>query len=128
MKKVVLGLMIAFSLVIIFFTFFGESLYYSTKPEVEVDRAFRMNEDMYLPASAVFLEDDGAYVYTVESQIGFSTEILTVTRRKLVSYEPDDSGYFTDYVKIQLEEYVNGIFVISTDEPLSDGMKVVEKY
>lgn len=126
MKKVVLCLSIAFCLVIIFFTFFGESLYYSTNPAVELDRSFRVNDEMYLPEGAVFIEADGAYVYTVESQMGFSTEILTVTRHKLISYSYDESGYFNNYVIIVPEESINGLFVVSTNKPLSDGMRVVE--
>lgn len=127
MKKVVLGLSIAFCLVIVFFTFFGESLYYSTNPEVELDYSFRVNEDMYLPKGAVFEEADGAYIYTVESQPGFSAEILTVVRHKLVSYSPDGTGYFDGYVIVVPEERINGQFVVSSTEPLSDGMRVVEK-
>lgn len=127
MKKAVLGLSILFCLVIVFFTFFGESLYYLTNPCVELDRSFRVNEEMYLPEGAIFEEDDGIFVYTAESQIGFSTEIITVTRHKVLTYSHDDSGYFDGYVKITLEERVNGIFVVSSSEPLKEGMRVVEK-
>lgn len=126
MKKVVVCLMVAFSLVVVFFTFFGESLYYSTKPEVELDRAFGMNDGQYLPESAVFEEADGAYVYTLDSENGFSTEILTVARHKLIEYYPDDTGYFDGYVVIVPEEDVRGAFVVYSSKPLHDGARVVD--
>ena len=127
MKKVVLCLMAVFSLTIIFFTFFGESLYYSTKPEVELERATQMNDGIYLPESAIFEESDGAYVYTLDSENGFSTEILTVTRHKLIEYYPDDTGYFDGYVKIVPEEDVRGVFIVSSTKPLYDGARVVDR-
>lgn len=126
MKKVVLCLMAFFCLTIIFFTAFGESLYYSTKPEVELERAMGFGDWLYLPESAVFEEEDGAYVYTVDSERGFSTEILTVTRHKLIEYLPDDTGYFDGYVKIVPEEDVRGVFIVSSTKPLYDGARVVD--
>lgn len=129
MKKAVLCLMAVFSLMIIFFTFFGENLYYSTKPEVELERmTMDFNGCMYLPESAVFEEADGAYIYTIDSEKGFSTEILTVTRHKLIEYYPDDTGYFDGYVNVIPEEDVRGVFVISSTKPLRDGARVVERY
>ena len=128
MKKIVLFLSVVFCLTIIFFTFFGESLYYSTKPEVELERATMwFNDGLYLPESAVFEETDGAYVYTVDSENGFSTEILTVTRHKLIEYLFDDTGYFDGYVKIVPEEDVRGTFVVSSTKPLCDGARVVDR-
>lgn len=126
MKKAVLCLMAVFSLTIIFFTFFGESLYYSTKAEVELDMAFGFGDGLYLPESAVFEESDGAYVYTIDSENGFSTEILTVTRHKLIEYYPDDTGYFDGYVKIIPEEDLRGVFVVFSSKPLYDGARVVD--
>ena len=127
MKKVVLCLTAVFALTIIFFTFFGESLYYSTKPEVELERATQLDSGIYLPESAVFEEADGAYVYTIDSEDGFSTEILTVTRHKLIEYYPDDMGYFEGYVRIVPEEDLWGIFVVSSTKPLCDGARVVDR-
>lgn len=128
MKKVVLCLSAVFSLTIIFFTFFGESLYYSTKPEIECERmTMDFNGKIYLPESAVFDESDGAYVYTVDSERGFSTDILTVTRHKLTEYHPDDTGYFDGYVVIVPEEDIRGTFVVSSTKPLYDGARVVDR-
>ena len=129
MKKAVVCLMAVFALTIVFFTFFGESLYYSTKPEVECERmTMDFNGMMYLPESAVFEETDGAYVYTVDGKNGFSTEILTVTRHKLIEYRPDETGYFDGYVVIVPEEDIRGTFVVSSTKPLYDGARVVERY
>lgn len=127
MKKAVLFLMVVFALMIIFFTFFGESLYYSTKPEVELEHATQLDSGIYLPESAVFEEADGAYVYTVDGKEGFSTEILSVTRHKLIEYAPDDTGYFDGYVKVIPEEDVRGVFVVSSTKPLYDGARVVDR-
>ena len=118
--------MAVFCLTILFFTFFGESLYYSTKPEVELERAMGFGDGIYLPESAVFEEADGAYVYTIDSENGFSTEILTVTRHKLIEYYPDDTGYFDGYVVIVPEEDLRGVFVVSSTKPLYDGARVVD--
>ena len=127
MKKVVLCLMAFFCLTILFFTFFGERLYYSTKAEVECERmTMDFNGMMYLPESAVFEEEDGAYVYTLDSENGFSTEILTVTRHKLIEYAPDETGYFDGYVAIVPEEDVRGAFVVYSSKPLYDGARVVD--
>ena len=119
--------MAVFCLTIIFFTFFGENLYYSTKPEVEFERATQMNNRIYLPESAVFEESDGAYVYTLDSENGFSTEILTVTRHKLAEYHTDDSGFFDGYVVIVPEEDIRGVFVVYSTKPLHDGARVVDR-
>ena len=119
--------MTVFCLTIIFFTFFGESLYYSTKAEVECEwMTMDFNGSMYLPESAVFEEADGAYIYTVDGENGFSTEILTVTRHRLIEYCPDDTGYFDGYVKIIPEEDVRGVFVVYSSKPLYDGARVVD--
>ena len=120
--------MVAFSFVIVFFTLFGECLYYSTKPEVELERmTMDFNGSMYLPESAVFEEADGAYVYTVDGENGFSTEILTVTRHKLIEYYPDDTGYFDGYVVVVPAEDIWGVFVVSSTKPLYDGARVVDR-
>ena len=49
MKKAVPVLSILFCAIILFFSFFGEKLYYSTKPQVELDRPLRVNDMVLLP-------------------------------------------------------------------------------
>lgn len=128
MKKVVTVVSLIFCAIILFFSIMGERLYYSTKPNVEIDRPMRVNGMVLLPESAVFHEADGDYIYTVESEQGFSTEILTVTKIRLISCEPDDKGYFGDgYVSVEAEDYRNAPTVIWASKALKDGEKVVEK-
>ena len=108
MKKLVTAASVVFCAIIIFFSFFGEKLYYSTKPQVELDRPLRVND-------------------TVESEQGFSAEILTVTRIPLTRCEPDETGYFGDgYVLIEAEGYSSEPTVIWASEALEDGQRVVE--
>ena len=128
MKKLVTAASIVFCAIILFFSFFGEKLYYSTKPQVELDRPLRVNDMVLLPEGAVFHEADGDCIYTVESEQGFSTEILTVTRIPLTRCEPDETGYFGDgYVLVEAEGYSSAPTVIWASEALEDGQRVVEK-
>lgn len=127
MRRVILVLSALFWAAIIFFTAFGNKLYSILNPKVSLDISINYNNGQYLPKTAVFEESDGAYVYTVESEQGFSREILTARRHKLKGYLPDDTGYFEGYVKIVPEEAVNGIFVISSSKPLHDGAKVIQE-
>ena len=127
MKKLVTAASVVFCAIIIFFSFFGEKLYYSTKPQVELDRPLRVNDMVLLPEGAVFHEPDGDCIYTVGSEQGFSTEILTVTRIRLIRCEPDETGYFGDgYVLIEAEGYSSEPTVIWASEALEDGQRVVE--
>ncbi len=127
MKKAVPVLSILFCAIILFFSFFGEKLYYSTKPQVELDRPLRVNDMVLLPGGAVFHEADGDCIYTVEGEQGFSTEILTVTKVRLTRCEPDETGYFGDgYVLVEAEGYSSAPTVIWASEALKDGQRVVE--
>ena len=127
MKKAITAISIIFCVIIIFFSFFGEKLYYSTKPKVELDRPLRINDLILLPESAIFSEADGDYIFTVESEEGFSTEILTVTKVRLTRCEPDETGYFGDgYVMVEAEDYSNAPTVIRASKPLKDGQRVTE--
>lgn len=127
MKKAITAISIIFCVIIIFFSFFGEKLYYSTKPKVELDRPLRINDLILLPESAIFSEADGDYIFTVESEEGFSTEILTVTKVRLTRCEPDESSYFGDgYVMVEAENYSNAPTVVYSSKPLKDGQRVTE--
>ena len=128
MKKAVTAASVIFCAMIIFFTFFGEKLYYSTKPKVELERPLRMNDMILLPESAIFSEPDGDYIFTVESEKGFSAEILTVTKLRLIRCEPDESGYFGDgYVAVEAEGYSSAPTVVYSSKPLKDGQRVIEE-
>ncbi len=128
MKKIVTVVSLIFCGIIVFFSVMGEKLYYSTKPEVEVERPMRVNGMVLLPESAVFHQADGDYIFTVESEQGFSTEILTVTKIPLISCKPDETGYFGDeYVSVEAEGYQNAPTVVWASREPKDGEKVVEK-
>lgn len=128
MKRIVTIVSLIFCGIILFFSFKGEDLYYSTKPEVEIERPIRFNGMILLPETAVFHEADGDYIFTVESEQGFSTEILTVTKIRLTSCNPDETGYFGDgYVFVEAEEYQNAPTVVWASEWLKDGQRVVER-
>lgn len=128
MKRIVTIVSLIFCAIILFFSFMGEKLYYSTKPNVEVERPIRVNGMVLLPETAIFHEDDGNYIFTVESEQGFSTEILTVTKVRLTSCQPDDMGYFGEgYVAVEAEGYQIAPTVVWASEGLEDGEKVVEK-
>lgn len=128
MKRIVTIVSLIFCAIILFFSFMGEKLYYSTKPNVEVERPIRVNGMVLLPETAIFHEDDGDYIFTVESEQGFSTEILTVTKVRLTSCQPDDMGYFGEgYVAVEAEGYQSAPTVVWASEGLEDGEKVVEK-
>lgn len=127
MKKVVTIVSVIFCAVILFFSFMGEKLYYSTKPRVEIERPIRVNDKVILPETAVFHEADGDYIFTVEGEQGFSAEILTVTKIRLTSCQPDDMGYFGEgYVLVEAEEYHNAPTVVWSSENLRDGQRVTE--
>lgn len=128
MKRIVTIVSLIFCAIILFFSVKGEDLYYSTKPKVEIERPIRVNGSIILPDTAVFHEADGDYIFTVESEQGFSTEILTVTKIRLTSCEPDDMGYFGEgYVLVEAENYQNAPTVIWSSEGLRDGQRVTDK-
>ncbi len=121
MKKVVTIIMCLFCAVIIFFTFFGETLFYKSKPQVTTTTSYTyvmVGEDSYkpIPKSCVF---DDKYVYVVTSVQGFSAVIYTVEKREITGYELDDESYaVTDGLR-------NGeTIVMETDRPLEDGDRV----
>lgn len=125
MKKIVTALALVFCAVIAFFTIFGERLYYSTKPVVEIDRPVRVDDMLLLPETAVFHEPDGDYIFAVESYQGFSTEIMTVTKIRLTHCEADEIGYMGDgYVLAQSEEYQRTPIVVRSSGSLKDGQMV----
>lgn len=127
MRRIVTIVSLIFCGIIVFFSIMGENLYYSTKPKVEIERPTRVNGMILLPETAVFHEADGDYIFTVESEQGFSTEILTVTKIRLTSCEPDETGYFGDgYVFVEAEGYSNAPTVVWASDELHDGQRVIE--
>lgn len=127
MRRAVTILSIFFCAVIVFFSIFGERLYYLTKTSVEIDRPVMIDGALILPESAVFREDGGDYIFTVAREQGFSAEILTVTKHRLLTCVPDPTGYFGGgYVSVSAEDYSNELTVVRSQRPLRDGERVKE--
>ena len=61
MKKAATVVFALFWAAMIFFTAFGDRLYYAFKPRVEVGEVISFDGGAYLPKSAVFEESDGDY-------------------------------------------------------------------
>ncbi len=126
MKKAVTVLSIIFSAVIVFFSIFGERLYYSTKPKVELERPLRIDGALLAPESAVFHDAGGSCIVCVESEQGFSVEILTTRKIRLAWVRPDSTGYYEGYVLVQPQTDPTGPIVINSTRPLRGGQRVVE--
>ena len=84
MKKAVTVLAIFFCTVILFFTFFGETLFYESKPQVTTQTTYTvMNESgQFKPLPKECLVD-GGYVYVVTYTQGFSAEITIAEKREI---------------------------------------------
>lgn len=122
MKRIITIIMALFCAVILFFTFFGETIFYDAKPQVTVHSVYSMHLEDGSSAPMIPKEClvDGKYIYVVSFTQGFSALICTVEMREVVTQEYDDLYLFV--VKGYLR---NGEKVVSsTDRELSDGDKV----
>ncbi len=127
MKRVVTVLAAFFCGIIVFFTFFGEKLFYSTKPHVEIARPQRINDLIILPETAVFHDADGDYIFTITAEEGFSAQLLTATKVRLTRCVPDETGYFgVGYVSVAAEGYSGALTVVRANSEPRDGERVVE--
>lgn len=122
MKKAVTVLMIIFCVIILFFTFFGETLFYKCKPQVESTGAVYTvslsGSDRYMPVPTECLAD-GKYVYVINLTPGFSADIAYVERREIV-FDELDKAYIAVTDGIRNGERL----VLKTDRPIKDGDKV----
>ena len=124
MKKTVTVIMILFSAVIVFFSVYGEALYYSTKPDVTVYRAQNVWTDengkikLIIPKSCIV---DGEYVYTISQTQGFSLIISTLCKKEIEvsEYEPNELMVI---VENGLE--MGTLIVLDAEGDLSDGIRV----
>ncbi len=128
MKKAVVAAGAVFWAVFLFFSIFGERLYYITKPKVELSRAVYIGEEAIVPVSAVFRDAGGYCLVAVESEQGFSTEILTTKKIRLIAVSRDQSGYFGDgYAAVLPASPIRAPIVIKTTRDLKGGQRVVEE-
>lgn len=114
--------MISFCAVILFFTFFGETLFYKCKPQVEatgsVYSVMTDGSAIYMPVPIECLAD-GKYVYVISVTPGFSADIAYVERREIV-FDRLDEAYIAVTGGIRNGERL----VLSADRPVADGDKV----
>ena len=126
MKKALTASVVVFCAVILFFSLFGEKLYYSTKPAVTLCRAEGVIGDdgnilIVIPKSCVFEEK---YVYGISAYPGFSMTIYSVVRQEAVT-EPNPDDESTVIVKSGVRQ--GQILVKSASKRLTDGAQVVLK-
>lgn len=126
MKKAITVISVVFCGIIVFFSFMGERLYYLSKPKVVIDRPVKVDGELLVPRSAIIHDAGGYCIISVDVEKGFSTDILTARKIRLVSLRPYDNGYFGDDYAVIAPGYSNGPIVISSSESIRGGQKVVE--
>lgn len=122
MKKLVTILTALFCAVILFFTFFGETLFYEAKPQVTTHSVYSMYTPdggiaPVIPKECLF---DGKYIFVVTYTQGFSAEICSAEMREVVTQEYDDGYYLVIEGNLRNGERV----IVTADRPLSDGDRV----
>lgn len=122
MKKTALALCIVFMGIIIFFTAFGEKLYYASNPGVTLYTIYEswMDTDFAhytIPKERIM---DGC-VYVLDTPIhGFSEDMYTVKACQVSAFpNPGDS----ETVLISRADVASKVIVISTTKKLSDGAR-----
>lgn len=122
MKRIITILMALFCAVILFFTFFGEMLFYEAKPQVVTHSVYSMytpdgNTAPIIPKECLI---DGNYIFVVTYTQGFSAQICSAEMREVTVKEYDD-----EYLLVTEGNLRNGEHVIVTaDRPFEDGDKV----
>lgn len=122
MKKLVTILMVLFCAVILFFTFFGETLFYEAKPQVTTHSVYSMyasdgNTAPIIPKECLI---DGKYIFVVTYTQGFSAQICFAEMREVVTREYDEGYFLVAEGNLRNGERV----IVTTDRPFSDGDKV----
>jgi len=124
-KKIQFVVLALFTVMIIFFSLFGESLYSATKPKVMVAKPvfYSSADDSFyaIPKSAYI---DGN-VYLIESEAGFS---VTLNRVVAVDVSVEEiEGFYNDMYRVVSGLSGGESIAGSSDKPLKDGMYVVVK-
>ncbi len=122
-KKIELIILSLFSLIILFFSIFGEDLYYSTKPNVKLTRIVRRIEDnnsfLIIPKDAYF---DG-YIFTIESESGFSTTHYTA---KAIPVQVEQIDSDLDFLKLISGAEIGTTIIACSDRHINDGDRIVK--
>jgi hypothetical protein len=121
-KKMQITVLFLFSFIILFFTFFGETLYYATKPHIKIITVIPYNIDgerfLSVPQSAYF---DGI-VYLIEYEAGFS---VTLSRIRAVEVEVADYSTWDNNYVVTSGLGARDTIVRSAERELRDGQYVV---
>jgi len=121
-KRVQIAVLILFALIILFFTFFGETLYYATKPHVKstTPNQYTQNGErvITIPKTAYF---DGV-VFLIEREAGFSVSLNRVYSMEI---EIEEDEYNGNNYRIVSGLEARVMIVRSADKPLTDGVFVV---
>ena len=120
MKRIVTILMLVFCAIILFFTLFGETLFYEAKPQVTTHTTYTIMTETgeYKTIPKECLVDNG-YVYVITYTQGFSAEITSVEKREIVFTELDENNIAVT------EGLRNGErLVLTTDRSIENGDKV----
>lgn len=132
MKKTLYAvLMLLPLLALAFFTVHGERLYAINKPVVKpvlvetahVEVEGVLQKQMQIPASALYTENDGVYVYVLESQQGYSRMLHSVRKQAVIyTVRPEGDIYVTRGLRSSDK------VIASTDSALADGERVIIQF
>lgn len=123
MKKTVAVMTTLFSAIIIFFSVYGETLYYATKPDVAVYRVQNVWTDEngvmkpMIPKECLY---ESEYVYIVTQTSGFSLTINTISKKEVYITDADTE----DYVIVDRGLSYGDMIVLKSSEELRDGDRI----
>ena len=132
MRKAYIAVMTLGLAALAVFTLAGKELYNIGKPTVATAAAkslFLNGTDKYIavPQRAVDTDAQGAFIYVVRSESGFSRTILTVEKREIFIAEMEKTEYELDDGFIWIAEGLAGneLIVTGSDKALTSGMRVI---
>jgi hypothetical protein len=121
-RRIQFAVLVLFAVIILLFTFFGETLYYTTKPYVKITTPTSYTIDgewlIIIPRTAYL---DGV-VYLIEYETSLSK---TLTRVRAVNVEVTDCNYYESNLVVISGLESGEMIVRSTDRALRDGDFVV---
>jgi hypothetical protein len=130
MVKIQFILATAFLALILVFTFFGEKIYILSRPKVEVASTggiIDMSEIQYvlLPLKSIVSEDGENYVYTLQTNSGFSMNITTVQKQAVGEILTDLN--YEDFVLARTDEthFTRELVVVWRDFPIENDDQVI---
>jgi len=124
MKTIYLCSLVLVLLSLVFFTFFGDSLYELGKPKVDTARATGVvgQKEVFIPIDALFSEKGEDYVYLLQSERGYCRTIYTLSR---VGIEVESINNERAMLSLQSRVRTGDRVVINADGIVSDGIRVI---